>query len=79
MDSLERFDPSLLLAVPLLPSAWYPVEEDAVVVIVDELERELALRALGVHLQFTYDVHNIQGAPSGRGRVFVDCYFDVAF
>ena len=53
MESLDRFDPSLLLAVPLLPSAWYPVDEDAVVVIVDELERELALSALGVHSHTT--------------------------
>ena len=53
MDSLDRFDPSLLLAVPLLPSAWYPVEEDAVVVIVDELDRELALSALGCHSNTT--------------------------
>ena len=44
MDSLDRLDPSLLLvpvvvAVPLLPSAWYPVEED----VTEELDRELAL------------------------------------
>ena len=39
MDSLDRFDSSLLLVLPvmvavpppLLPSAWYPVDEDVVV------------------------------------------------
>ena len=42
MDSLDRLDPSLLfvpvvVAVPLLPSAWYPVDED----VTDELDPRL--------------------------------------